>query len=108
MKLGRIAGTVVATAKDEKIRGRTLRIVELIDEAGRPLGDYEVAVDTVGAKAEDVVLTVRSSSARMTRITEERPVDNAVIAIVDSIALGGRTVYPAGGPAQQKAPRRAR
>ena len=65
MLLGKIAGTVVATRKDEKLQGKKLLIVRIIDpETGDELG-YQVAIDTVGAGAGETVIIVSGSSARM-------------------------------------------
>ena len=89
MLLGKIAGTVVATRKDEKLEGRKLLIVRTMDpETGAPTG-YQVAVDTVGAGAGEVVIIVRGSSARMATGMEDHPVDCTIVAIVDTIDLKG-------------------
>ena len=93
MRLGKVIGTIVSTVKDRKIIGNTIRMVELIDVHGRSVNDYEVAVDTVGANLDDIVLLVKSSSARMTPMTEDKPVDDAIVAIVDIINMEGKELY---------------
>jgi ethanolamine utilization protein EutN/carbon dioxide concentrating mechanism protein CcmL len=50
-------------------------------------------VDAVGAGPEDMVLYATGSSARQTTVTEGRPCDAAIMAIVDSWDLGGSNVY---------------
>jgi len=50
MLLGKIVGTLVATKKDPKTIGNTIKIVQIIDEYGKPTGEFEVAADTVGSK----------------------------------------------------------
>lgn len=97
MRLGRVIGTVIATAKDQQLKGHTIRIVELIDVHGQSSKAYEVAVDTVCAEKGNVVLLVSSSSARMTRQTENKPVDNAIVAIVDQIEMDGKVMYSGDG-----------
>ncbi len=52
-----------------------------------------VAVDSVGAGPEDIVLYATGSSARQTRETEGRPCDAVIMAVVDSWDLGGENVY---------------
>ena len=52
-----------------------------------------VAVDAVGAGIGEVVLYVAGSSARQTQVTQNRPVDATIMAIVDSIAVGGENRY---------------
>ena len=87
MLLGRIAGAVVATRKDEKLEGKKLLIVRTFDpETGHDLG-YQVAVDTVGAGAGEIVIIVTGSSARMASGCKDSPVDTAVVGIVDKIHL---------------------
>ena len=94
MVLGRVRGTVVSTTKSEKLSGYKLLIVNPIDidtfeEKGAPV----VSVDTVGAGEGEVVLLVGGSSSRQTALTENRPVDSAIVAIVDSVNLKGKRIY---------------
>ncbi len=88
MNLGRVAGTIVATRKDELLRGKKLLIVRLISpEDGHPTGAYQVAVDTVGAGAGELVITVGGSSSRFAAGLADHPVDCAIVGIVDSYEL---------------------
>ena len=91
MLLGRIAGTVVATRKDEKHEGKKLLIVRTFDpETGHDSG-YQVAVDTVGAGAGEIVIIVKGSSARMATGMADHPVDCTIVGIVDTIDLHSST-----------------
>lgn len=85
MILGRVAGTVVATRKDEKLEGFKLLVVQAVDPDGRLKDSYVVAVDTVDAGVGELVLVVSGSSARMTAGCNDRPVDAAVAGIVDEV-----------------------
>ena len=87
MILGRIAGTVVATRKDEKLQGSKLLIVKTTDPETREVTGYQVSVDTVGAGAGEIVLLVSGSAARMATGMKNRPVDSAIVGIVDTIEL---------------------
>jgi microcompartment protein CcmK/EutM len=87
MILGRIAGTVVATRKDEKLEGRKLLLVKSIDPETRAESGYVIAVDTVGAGAGEIVICVAGSSARMASGLKDHPVDTAIVGIVDAIEL---------------------
>ena len=49
MIIGRVIGTVVATRKDERLRGSKLLLVRPITLQGEDESNYLVAVDTVGA-----------------------------------------------------------
>ena len=93
MKLGRIVGTVVSTRKDEKIDSLKLYIVRDLSMGIEPRSSFVVAVDAVGAGLGEVVLYASGSSARQTQMTDGRPVDATVMAIVDQIDLEGQPVY---------------
>lgn len=89
MKMGRVVGAVVATRKDEKLRGLKLLLVRDLDVELEFQSGYIVAVDAVGAGAGEVVLYATGSSARQTELTDARPVDAVIMAIVDEYDIGG-------------------
>ena len=93
MLIGKVVGSVVATRKDEKMGDHKLLVVQVHDHQNRPKDQYVVAVDSVGAGVEDMVLYATGSSARQTTLTEGKPCDAVVMAIVDSWDLGGDNVY---------------
>ena len=93
MLIGKVIGSVVATQKDEKLEGRTLLVVQVHNQQNKPLDQYVVAVDSVQAGQGDMVLYATGSSARQTTLTENRPCDAVVMAVVDSWDLGGANVY---------------
>jgi ethanolamine utilization protein EutN len=93
MNVGKVVGTVVSTRKDEKLVGAKLQIVRQLDLDGAETGAFVVAIDAVGAGAGEVVLYASGSSARQTTITQDRPADAVIMAIVDSIEVGGKIVY---------------
>lgn len=87
MLLARIVGTVVATRKDERLVSNKLLIARPIDPAGKPEGNYLVAVDTVDAGYGETVLIVSGSSARMAAGLKDCPVDAAIVGIVDAVEI---------------------
>ena len=93
MILARIVGSLVATHKDVKLEGSKFLIGKEIRLDGTTTETYHVAVDTVGAGLGEVVLIVRGSSARMTATTGDKPVDSAIIAVVDEIEVAGEVVW---------------
>ena len=102
MNLGRIAGTVVATRKDDRLAGFKLQVVEIVDLDLKPTGAFTIAVDVVGAGDGEIVLTAQGSSARLTEATKDRPVDAVILAIVDTVETKGKVRYTksrAGAPA---------
>ncbi len=100
MKLGRIVGTVVSTRKDEKIESLRLYVVRDLTLELADKDSFVVAADSVGAGVGEVVLYASGSSARQTRMTDKRPVDAAVMAIVDTIDLEDRVLYDKYGEAR--------
>ncbi len=94
MLLARVAGTVVSTHKSEKIEGIKFLLVEKLDVATmQGKKDYVVAMDAVGAGIGEVVFYVTGSSARMTKVTDKKPADASIIAIVDNIEKDGQYIY---------------
>ena len=93
MNLGKVVGTVVATQKDEKLAGTKLQVVKQIDLDGEETGSFVVAIDAVGAGPGEIVLYASGSSARQTDITQDRPADAVIMAIVDSVEVEGDIVY---------------
>ncbi|MGI2908231.1 EutN/CcmL family microcompartment protein [Tolypothrix sp. VBCCA 56010] len=93
MQLAKVRGTVVSTQKDPSLRGVKLLLLQLINEEGQILPEYEVAADSVGAGLDEWVLISRGSAARQVLGNEQRPVDAAVVAIIDTVYVEDRLVY---------------
>lgn len=93
MNVGKVVGTVVASRKDPKLEGLKLLLVQQTDLTGGAKGGLVVAVDSVGAGVGELVLTCAGSSARQTEVTQNRPVDAVVMAIVDQIEAGGEVTF---------------
>ena len=96
MKLGRIVGTVVSSTKAEKIDGLKLYIVRDLSMEMADKSSFVVAADAVGAGVGEVVLYASGSSARQTTMTDGRPIDATVMAIVDEIDIDNRVVFNKG------------
>ena len=93
MKLGRVVGTVVSTRKDPGVDGLKLQVVRDLALDGTLKDGFVVAVDAVGAGPGEVVLVAAGSSARQTEVTQNRPVDAVIMAIVDVVSLGSTVLY---------------
>lgn len=93
MLLGKVVGTVVATRKEPTLEGSKLLVVRGLDLDGKPTATLVVAVDAVGAGVGEWVLYASGSSARQTEVTKDRPVDATIMAIVDTLEVGGQTKY---------------
>ena len=93
MLIGKVIGSVVSTQKDEKLEGTKLLVVQIHDHENQPKDQYVVAADSVQAGPGDMVLYAAGSSARQTTLTDGRPVDAVIMAIIDSWDQGGENVY---------------
>ena len=87
MIIGRIIGNVVATRKDARLEGKKLLVVKPILPQGDDEPGYLVAVDTVSSGFRETVLVVTGSSARNAAECKDRPVDAAIVGIVDEVML---------------------
>jgi len=101
MFIARVRGNVVTTQKIKTMTGRKLLIIEPLQvsedaKALKNTGRCFVAVDSIGAGTDDLVLVTQGSSARMTEATADAPVDCVVIGIIDTISAIRRTVYKKG------------
>ncbi len=94
MILAKVIGNVVSTRKEPKIEGIKFLLLEKINPTTlQGNGDYVVAMDSVGAGIGEVVFYVAGSSSRMTAITEGKPSDATIVAIVDAIEIRGSYFY---------------
>ena len=98
MLIGKVLGSVVATRKDEKLDSLKLLVVQVHDHTNRPKDQYVIAVDSVEAGVGDLVLYATGSSARQTTLTDGRPCDAVIMAVIDSWDLGGENVYEKWAP----------
>ena len=93
MILGEVIGSVVSTRKDDSLVGLKLLIVQELTIDCEPTGSIVVAADAVGAGVQEIVLCASGSSARLTEVTKDRPVDAVIMAIVDSFEVEGDWRY---------------
>ncbi len=93
MNLGKVVGTVVSTRKEPVLDGIRFLLVRLVDPDGKETSSFVVAADAMGAGVGEMVLTAAGSSARQTALTQNKPVDNVIMAIVDTWEVGGETKY---------------
>jgi ethanolamine utilization protein EutN/carbon dioxide concentrating mechanism protein CcmL len=94
MLLARVVGTVVSSHKSAKLAGVKFLLLETLDPTTmKGKNSYVVAMDAVGAGEGEIVFFVAGSSARLTTVTEGKPADATIIAIVDAIEKDGSFVY---------------
>src|SRR5437867_12915204 len=101
MFLARVEGSVVSTKKEATMNGRKLLLLrpQLVDEKDptkfRPGLNTIVAVDSVGAGIDEMVLFCQGSSARLAPGLKDAPVDAVIIGIVDTVDVLGKAIYSA-------------
>lgn len=115
MTFARVVGTVISTVRSDGLvnvqpsaerreqgnsasSGPDLRylLVELTDQQNNGKGEFLVALDSVGANRGQLVLLSQGSSCRWSTLTDDRPIDALIVAIVDTIDENDRIVYASG------------
>lgn len=96
MNLAKVVGTVVSTRKEQSMEGLKFLVLQNVDLNGKPRDGFIVAADAVGAGVNEMVLYATGSSARQTVMTDKRPCDAVVMAIVDNWESGGDFMYKKG------------
>jgi ethanolamine utilization protein EutN len=101
MYLGKVIGSVVSTKKEESMKGRKLLMIRpmLVDpeDPGRfkPGNNTIVAIDTLGAGEDELVMFAQGSSARQVEGLKSIPVDAAIVGLVDSVTILGKKTFEA-------------
>ena len=93
MFLAKVIGNVVSTQKNARFQGMKLLLIQpYITRDGKLVesGSSVVAVDSVGAGEGEFVMFTHGSSARLTEMTKDSPVDTVIIGIVDTVEVAGR------------------
>jgi microcompartment protein CcmK/EutM len=96
MNLGKVVGTLVATRKDEKLQGFKFLVVKRLNVENEETGDYVIAADAVQAGIGEVILYATGSSARQTVLTDKKPCDAVIMAVVDTWEINGEVKYQKG------------
>ena len=90
MQLARVIGSIVSTRKSDRLEGLKLLVAVPIDmDTMQEKGSPFVTVDTVGAGEGEIVMWAGGSSSRQTEQTTGKPVDSAIIGIVDYVDIQG-------------------
>lgn len=86
MQLARVIGTIVATVKNQSLRGRKIMLVQNLDEKLDPIGQPLVALDAVGAGVGELVFWCQGKEASFPFKRDATPTDCTIVGIVDSDA----------------------
>lgn len=93
MRIAKVVGVAIATVKDHRLEGGKCLLVSAADSAGEEQGNPIVALDLVGAGEGELVMIAEGSSARVAAGDNNRPVDAAIVAILDSLHHNGKITY---------------
>jgi microcompartment protein CcmK/EutM len=106
MRICRVLGTVVATAKHPTYHGHKLMVVQAVDEKGEPQGSSFLAVDVVQAGKGDLVI-VMSEGNGVRQILKQQilPIRSLIVGIVDEVDVPGATAPAQGRRAARGASR---
>ncbi len=89
MKLCKVLGPVVSTAKHPEYHGRKLLVVQPIDEHGQPKGSSYLAVDTVQAGQGDQVLVLSEGTGARQILKRQGaiPIRSLIVGVVDHVEV---------------------
>ena len=104
MQIAKVVGTVVSTNKSEKLSGLKLLLVQPLDiKTMKEKSGVLVAIDAVGAGPNEVVMLVAGSSSRQTAVTDNKPTDLTIVAIIDHIDLYDERIFEKYGSSKEDA-----
>jgi len=85
-----VLGNVTATVKHPAFAGRTLLVVQPLDEHGADVGDSFVAIDHAQAGAGDrvLVLTEGNGVRQILKQGDQVPIRSMVVGVVDAVDVG--------------------
>jgi ethanolamine utilization protein EutN len=89
MKVCRVVGEIVATARHPALVGRKLLIVQPVSDDDRATGQPVLAVDGVQAGPGDRVLLSDEGGAAALVLGREGPVRAVIVGHVDDVRMGG-------------------
>ncbi len=96
MVLAKVVGTLVSTRKEVSMEGLKFLVLRQVDLDGNETGGFVIAADAVGCGVGEMVLYASGSSARQTVLTDKRPCDAVIMAIVDNWEVNGEIKYKKG------------
>jgi microcompartment protein CcmK/EutM len=93
MIIAQVVGSAVATLKHDLLKTSKLLLVRQADAQGQATGEPFLAVDLVGAGEGELVVVSQGSSARMATGNASSPADAAIVGILDSLQIEGKTTF---------------
>ena len=85
MYLGRVVGSVWATAKAPDLEGQRLLIVQPLTPEMKSTGKRIVCTDATGAGAGELVYWCRGRESSIPFLPKQVPTDATIVGIIDSV-----------------------
>ncbi len=83
MRLARVVGTVVCTAKNSSLEGKKMLVIRLLDRYGETTEKSLIALDSVGAGVGEDVYCVHGKEASFPWHPTDLPADCTIVGILD-------------------------
>jgi microcompartment protein CcmK/EutM len=93
MKIAKVVGVTICTVKDPRLEACKMLLVCDTDATGKVIGEPYIAQDIVGAGPDELVVVVQGSSARAAAGDINKPIDAAIVGILDSLQFDGETTF---------------
>ncbi|HEY4239686.1 MAG TPA: EutN/CcmL family microcompartment protein [Kofleriaceae bacterium] len=89
MRHCRVVGPMWAAVKHPAFAGRTLLVVQPLDEHGKDAGSSFVAIDSVQAGVGDrvIVLTEGNGVRQILKMGDQVPIRSIIVGIVDQVEV---------------------
>lgn len=84
MQLAKVVGRATATVKHETLTGWRLLLIQPLDARGRADGDPQLAIDSLGSRAGDLIMATTDGSAVRELVGKDNtPIRWSVLGIAD-------------------------
>jgi microcompartment protein CcmK/EutM len=87
MFLGRVVGSVWSTAKDARLEGHRLLIVQPLTPEQQPTGRRIVCTDCTGSGAGELIYWCRGKESSFPFLPVEVPTDATIVGVVDELEV---------------------
>ena len=87
MHIGKVIGSVTLSRCEQGLTGKKLIIIKMLNADSSERGDYQIAVDKMGAGAGETVLLVRGKEGVDMLTGYKPPSDITICGIIDEIYL---------------------
>lgn len=91
MKLARVVGNLVSTAKDRPLEGKKILVLQPVNRNGDARGKLLIGLDAVGAGVGEYVFYVRGKEGSFPWYPTDTPSDCSIVGILDPSNFENKT-----------------